>query len=159
MQLLHPNEWQQQLMPRCIVECILPVRWHPIHIEVKCELLYNGQDLLEGAADLRCRVDLPVQGFAIDTDTEFPNTPLFAVYGGTALVETDSSNNTSKLFSSTDEFGQVHKGKGDVEEKCETESLKKRGIDLSDEALEINVHSPEGEPPQGGQCHRWNRRR
>jgi hypothetical protein len=103
-------------MPHRVIECILPIRWYSIHIEVKCELLYSGQDARKGAAYLRHRIHLPVQWFAIDTKTEFPNTLVFVIYAGTVLVENDFGNETSKLFSSTDEFSQVHKGKGEIKE-------------------------------------------
>jgi hypothetical protein len=79
------------------------------------------------------------------------------VYGGTVLVEIDSGNGTSKSFSSVDEFTQVHKGKDEIKEQCETELLENWGVDLSNEVVKINAHPPKCEPPQGGQCHRWNR--
>jgi hypothetical protein len=105
-------------VPQHVIVRILPIKWHPIHIEIKCELLYGGQDLPKVAVDLRCGIYLPIEGFAIDVDmeTEFPNTPLFVitcVYGGTSLVDNDSGNETSKLFSPIDEFNQVREGKGE----------------------------------------------
>jgi hypothetical protein len=103
---------------------------------------------------------LPVEGLAIDIKTEFPSTLFFVitrVNGGTVLVESDSSNGTSKPFRSMDEFSQAHKGEVKIKEQCEIESLEKWGVNLSDEVVKINILPSECEPPQGGQCHRWSR--
>jgi hypothetical protein len=61
---------------------------------------------------------LPVEGFAIDAETEFPDNTLFVtrVYVGTFLAKRDSGNGTSKPFCSVDEFSQVRKGKGKFKE-------------------------------------------
>jgi hypothetical protein len=79
------------------------------------------------------------------------------VYEGAVLVENDSGNGTSKPFGSMDEFRQIDKGKRDVKDQCETESLDVWRVDLSNEVVKINVLPPECEPPQGGQYHRRNR--
>jgi hypothetical protein len=104
-------------MPHHVVKYILPIEWHHIHIDAKRELLHSVHDIPKGAADLRHRIYLPIEGFAMNVETEFPVTPfkLLRDYEGAILCEIDSGDDTF-TFSSKDELSQVHKGEREIKE-------------------------------------------
>ena len=67
---------------------------------------------------------------------------MIRVHGSTVLLEIDPDTETFKPFSSMDKFRQVHRGESGIKDKCEIESLEKRGADLRDEDLSIGFATP-----------------
>jgi hypothetical protein len=117
MELLDTAKWQKKLMPQSIVRCMLRIKRDSVLMEVKCEFLYSGQNMLQTAADLRCRVYFPVEGLA--TDIEGETTPWLvnaSDYRSTVTVEKDFGGATMKTFACMDELGQVCEGIGDFKE-------------------------------------------
>jgi len=72
VELPHMFEWQNKIAPHwhSTRDCTLQPEGADVFVRVECELLDNGKNWQQRAADLRRGIDLPIEQPAADTEVK-----------------------------------------------------------------------------------------
>jgi hypothetical protein len=156
-EFLHAVKWSKKIVPKyySVDRILLPIRRRQTRlVKIECELLGDRKNRGQCAADLRGRVDLPIEPLATDVEAESSIVvPVIAranEKGHCPPVEDDVRDWMPEPFGCLDELGQVLERKRELVEQCNVQSLEKRGPEPSNEASQIGSHAPKYERPQRG---------